>query len=110
MSTSKGYIYAELKVTDQERFYSEYMPRVRPVLNKYDAKFLIAGGDPVVLEGDRVVQRIVLLEFESTERAREFYDSTDYQEIIGYRFESADTHLYILEGMTLNPASTPVAS
>jgi uncharacterized protein (DUF1330 family) len=99
MSNAKGYIYAELEVTDPEHFYSEYMPRVQPVLDKYGAKFLVAGGDPAVREGERVIQRVVFLEFESVERARQFYDSSDYQDIIGYRFRSANTHLYILDGV-----------
>ncbi len=98
-SKSKGYIFAELDVTDPELFYSEYMPRVRPPLEKYGAKFLIASDKPEVLEGERVVKRIVFIEFESPERAREFYHSKDYQEVIDYRFRSANTHLYMLDGV-----------
>lgn len=98
MSTAKGYIFAELEVTNPAYFNTEYAPRVAPVLEKYGAKFLIAGGEPEVREGDRSIKRIVFLEFESAARAREFYDSKDYQDVIGYRIESALTHLYILEG------------
>lgn len=98
MSAAKGYIYAELDVTDADYFNNEYAPRVKPVLEKYNAKFLVSGGDPQVREGDRVVKRIVFLEFESPALAREFYDSKDYQDVIGYRFDSANTHLYILSG------------
>lgn len=98
MSNAKGYIYAELEVTSPEYFNAEYAPRVQPVLEKYGAKFLVAGGDPEVREGDRAVKRVVFLEFESVQRARKFYDSKDYQDVIGYRFKSAHTHLYILEG------------
>lgn len=98
MSTPKGYIYAELEVTNPGYFNSEYAPRVQPVLEKYGARFLVAGGNPQVREGERSVKRVVVLEFESAERAREFYDSPEYQSVIGYRTESADTHLYILEG------------
>lgn len=99
MPAQKGYIFAELDVTDAGHFYDEYMPRVRPVLEKYQAKFLIASDSPKVLEGDRVVKRIVFIEFESPERAHEFYYSKDYQDVIGYRFDSAKTHLYMLDGV-----------
>ncbi|MFG1392294.1 DUF1330 domain-containing protein [Xanthobacter agilis] len=98
MSRPKGYIYAEVTVTDLATFNGEYAPRVAPVLARYGAKFLIAGGNPDVREGGRDVKRIVFLEFDSADRAREFYDSPDYQDVIGHRFVSADTHLYILEG------------
>ena len=99
MATPKGYIFAELDITDQKHFYEEYMPRVRPVLEKYGAKFLIGDDNPQVLEGDRVVKRIVFIEFESLPRAQEFYHSKDYQDVIDYRFRAAGTHLYILQGI-----------
>lgn len=98
MAEPKGYILAELDVTDAAYFHGEYMPRVRPVLERYGAKFLIATDDPEVLEGDRVVRRVVFIEFESLARAREFYDSKDYQDVIGYRLRSAQSHLYMMEG------------
>ena len=69
MATPKGYIFAELDITDHTHFYEEYMPRVRPVLEKYQAKFLIGDDNPQVLEGDRVVKRVVFIEFESLPRA-----------------------------------------
>lgn len=103
MSAQKGYIFAELDITDTKHFYDEYMPRVRPVLDKYQARFLIASDTPKVLEGDRVVKRIVFIEFESPARANEFYYSKDYQDVIGYRFDSAKTDLYMLDGV-VSPA------
>ncbi len=99
MAEPKGYILAELDVTDAAYFHGEYMPRVRPVLDKYDAKFLIATDEPEVLEGERVVKRVVFIEFETHARAREFYHSKDYQDVIGYRFRSARCHLYLMEGV-----------
>lgn len=98
-SSRKGYIFAELDITDDKHFYEEYMPRVHAPLEKYGAKFLIATDSPKVVEGDRVVKRIVFIEFDSPERAREFYDSKDYQDVIGYRFDSARTHLYMMDGI-----------
>jgi len=105
MIEQKGYIYAELTVHDPDYFNTEYAPRVQPVLEKYNARFLVAGGAPMVREGGRDVQRIVFLEFDSPELAKQFYDSPDYQDVIDYRFRSATTHLYILEGAKHNDPS-----
>ena len=99
MPNSKGYIFAELDVTDPAYFHAEYMSRVRPVLDQYGAKFLIASDTPQVLEGDRSVKRMVFIEFESPQRAREFYHSKDYQDVIVYRFKSSSAHLYMLDGI-----------
>jgi uncharacterized protein (DUF1330 family) len=98
MATKKGYLFAELDVVDAAHFYDEYMPRVRPVLEEYGAVFLAASDTPLVKEGDRKVKRVVLLEFASLQRANEFYHSDHYQAIIGFRFDSARSHLYIFEG------------
>ena len=51
------------------------------------------------IEGEWHGSQTVLLEFESLQRAQEFYHSEDYQAVIGYRFDSARSHLYIFEGL-----------
>lgn len=99
MSNQKGYLFAELDLTNPAYFHAEYMPRVQPVLQHYGAKFLVATDAPEVREGGRVVKRVVCIEFDSPARAREFYLSDDYQNVIGYRFDSAHAHLYILDGV-----------
>ncbi|TGN95694.1 DUF1330 domain-containing protein [Burkholderia sp. USMB20] len=98
MTTKKGYLFAELDVFDSAHFYNEYMSRVHPVLEQYGATFLAGSDTPVIKEGGRDVKRVVLLEFDSLQRAEEFYHSERYQAIIGYRFKSAQSHLYIFEG------------
>src|SRR4051812_47807526 len=103
MKAAKGYLFAELDVLDSAHFYEQYMPRVHPVLKAYGAIFLAGSDAPVVKEGGREVKRVVLLEFESLQRAEEFYHSKDYQAIIGFRFDSARSHLYIFEGSEPEP-------
>ena len=74
------------------------MTKVKPILQEYDAKFLVATDSPEIIEGERVVPRIIFLEFSSVEKAREFYYSKEYQDIIDFRFRSSSAHLYIFEG------------
>ena len=96
---SKGYIYAELDVHDASTFYDDYMVKVRPILEDYGAVFLIATNHPEVLEGGRVVKRVILLEFISPDRAREFFYSPAYQDIVNIRLKSSSAHLYLLDGL-----------
>lgn len=105
MPERKGYLFAELDVLDAEHFYNAYMPRVRPVLEEYGAVFLAASDAPLVKEGGRSVKRVVLLEFESLQRAEQFYHSDGYQAVIGHRFKSARSHLYVFEGTDAQAAS-----
>ncbi|WP_053154109.1 DUF1330 domain-containing protein [Pseudomonas sp. P1.8] len=97
--SKKGYLFAELTVTDPNAFYEEYMSRVKPVIKKFEAKFLVATDSPEVIEGERVVPRVIFLEFSSVEKAREFYYSPEYEDIIDFRFRSSSAHLYILDGV-----------
>jgi uncharacterized protein (DUF1330 family) len=99
--SAKGYIYAELDIHDASVFYDDYMVKVRPILERYGAVFLIATNHPKVVEGGRTVRRVILLEFESPERARAFFYSRAYQDIVDIRLESCDAHLYFLDGLPL---------
>ncbi|EZP26619.1 DUF1330 domain-containing protein [Pseudomonas sp. RIT288] len=95
----KGYLLAELTITDPSVFYEDYMTKVKPILKKFEAKFLVATDSPEVIEGERVVPRVIFLEFSSVEKAREFYYSPEYEDIIDFRFKSSSAHLYILDGL-----------
>lgn len=97
--SNKGYLYAELTVTDKSVFYDEYMTKVKPILKKFEAKFLVATDTPEVIEGERVVPRVIFVEFPSLAKAREFYYSPEYEDIIDFRFRSSSAHLYILDGL-----------
>lgn len=95
----KGYLFAELTINDPGTFYGEYMSKVGPVLERFNAVFLVGTNTPQVIEGERIVPRIIIIEFPSLDSAREFYFSDDYQDIIDYRSRSSSAHLYILEGL-----------
>ena len=49
-------------------------------------------------DGDWSPDGMVVLEFESVEQARKFYNSPEYQAVIGQRFDSADSSLIIIDG------------
>jgi uncharacterized protein (DUF1330 family) len=80
----KGYIFAELEVIDPAG-YEEYRRQVPAVVAAYGGRYLVRGGDPVVLEGDARIPRMVLLEFDSPERALAWYNSPEYQAILPIR-------------------------
>ncbi|NRQ48856.1 DUF1330 domain-containing protein [Aeromicrobium stalagmiti] len=108
-SAGPGYIVAEVTVHDAET-YDQYVERSGPVLEKYGARLLAhafpAQGELVVREGGREFERLVLVQFESLDRVTEFYDSDDYQAIVGLRHDSATSHVYHLQGV---PGDVPSA-
>lgn len=80
----KGYIIAEVAVNDPNG-YEGYRSQVMPTVEKYGGRFVVRGGDPKGLEGAPPSGRIVVIEFDSPERAMEWYNSPEYQAILPIR-------------------------
>ncbi len=95
---SKGYLFAEVEVTDPAG-YDEYRKLVGATVDAFGGRFLVRGGDPVRLEGDRPSHRMVVLEFDSPERARDWYHSKQYQDVLPLRQRAARTHAFLLNGV-----------
>ena len=73
----KGYLIARVTVSDPAA-YAEYAQAAVVAQKKYGAKVLVRGGEHVALEGEARPRNIVL-EFDSFERAQEYYRSAEYQ-------------------------------
>ena len=80
-----AYIIASQRITDPETF-GKYAQAVGPTVAAHGGKVLTAG-DAEVLEGNPDPMTVVI-EFESVEKAKAWYNSSEYQAIIGLRHES----------------------
>ncbi len=94
----KGYVLCEIDVHDMDLYRQEYMSRSGPAVEAFGGRFIVRGGEPEVLEGGRDTTRVVIVEFESREKAREFYFSETYQEAAAWRKRAASTHYTLVEG------------
>ena len=72
-----GYVIADVQVTD-EALFDEYRKLVPGTVAAYGGKYLVRGGEWEVREGEWTPTRTVVLQFDSVERAREWYDSPEY--------------------------------
>lgn len=95
--SGKGYVWAEMHPTDMDK-YMEYPKLSTPVVQQFGGTFIVRGGAPQILEGDRAPGRVVIVEFDSPERARAFYHSPEYQEAMKWRVRYARSHLCLLTG------------
>ena len=92
-----AYIIADIDVTDPAGF-EEYRQQVSPMIAKWGGKYLVRGGSMEKVEGDWAPKRLVVLEFESLERAKEFYHSEEYRPVMEIRHKTAVSNLVIVEG------------
>ena len=93
----KGYVLAEVDVTDPALF-EQYRPLAAASIAAFGGRYLVRGGAAERVEGDRPPRRFVLLEFDSPERAREWYHSDQYQAAKAVRERAARTHVFLLNG------------
>ncbi len=91
-----AYLIVNYKVENPE-LYGEYAKAAGPAMKMGEACQLIAfDGNSERLEGDRVGHQTVVLRFDSKEKAREVYESGEYQAVIGKRLEATSQHFAVL--------------
>ena len=93
----KGYVLLQANVNDPEVF-KKYPELSEKIISKFGGKYLFRGGEFEVLEGSWDFKRNVLLEFENISKAQEWYNSSEYQEALKIRLNSATSNLIIIEG------------
>ncbi len=93
-----AYIIVEIEVTDPVG-YEEYKNRAGASVAKYGGKYIMRGGKIEVLEGDWKPKRIVVLEFESMARAKEWLHCEEYAEPRKMRHRTAKTNMILVEGI-----------
>lgn len=92
----KGYIIARVTVSDPES-YAVYAKGAFAAMQKYGARILARGGKAEGLEGE-ARQRNVILEFESYERAKEYFNSPEYQAARQHRVNGSVGEFVVVEG------------
>ncbi len=92
-----AYVITEIDVTDPAG-YEEYKKMGPPTVAAYGGKFVVRGGKTEVLEGSWTPKRLVVLEFENVERAKEWWASKEYSAAKRVRQKTAVTKMIVVEG------------
>jgi len=93
-----AYVIVDITVTDPVG-YEEYKKLAPPAVAAYGGKYLARGGKVQTLEGDWAPTRLVILEFESAERAKAWLNSPEYREARQMRHRVAKTNMVVIEGV-----------
>jgi uncharacterized protein (DUF1330 family) len=93
-----AYIVVEIDIHNHEA-YDGYKLLTPASIAAYDGKFIIRGGKTELLEGKDEPKRIVVIEFPSAERARQWWNSEEYAPAKKIRQENATTRLFLVEGV-----------
>jgi uncharacterized protein (DUF1330 family) len=97
IKTPLGYVIAETDVTDIDKF-KKYAEQVPATVAASDGHYLVRGGKIQGVEGE-VPKRIVVIAFDSVEKARAWEYSPAYEAIKPLRHSSAKSRIFIVEGI-----------
>jgi uncharacterized protein (DUF1330 family) len=93
-----AYVIANIEVTDPEK-YEGYKKIAGAAIESCGGKYLVRGGKTEVLEGQWEPNRLIMLEFESVDRARAWWSSTQYAQAKAIRQSAAVSSVVIVEGL-----------
>ena len=79
--------------------YDEYKKLAPAAITAYGGRYLARGGKTEVLEGNWIPKRLVILEFPSVERAKEWLDSPEYRVAKQMRHNTAKSNMVVVEGV-----------
>jgi uncharacterized protein (DUF1330 family) len=93
-----AYVIVDIEVIDAAG-YEEYKKLAPPTLAVYGGKYIARGGGTEVLEGDWAPNRLVILQFESVERAKAWLNSPEYSGARSLRHKYARSKMVVVEGL-----------
>ena len=97
----KGYVIAQLEITNEDMFYNEYGSRTFPTVIENEGKILVTTQPSDKLEGEWIGNWTVIIEFPSKVGALDWYNSKAYQDAMPYRKNAtAFSNLVVLDGFT----------
>jgi uncharacterized protein (DUF1330 family) len=94
---AKGYAVVTELIRDAAG-YRSYAAQAARTIQQAGGRVIVADDHPTVLEGQWHGSRTVVLEFDSTEAARRWYGSAEYQAIVGLRQAAAESNAVVLSG------------
>jgi uncharacterized protein (DUF1330 family) len=93
-----AYVIANVDIRDPVR-YAEYVKLTPATIASFGGRFIARGGKSERLEGDTVANRIVILEFDTYEQAKAWYDSEGYRAARAVRQSASDGSLILVDGI-----------
>ena len=97
--TPPGYVVAEVEVTDIPGM-QKYGEKVPETLAPFNHHYVVRSNKIQSLEGEPPKGGVVVIAFDSVEKAREWYDSPAYAAIRPIRQSAAKSRIFIVEGLT----------
>ena len=93
-----AYVISEVEVRDIEAM-ERYRALAAGSIAQYGGRYLVRGGHAETVEGGPPAKTLIIVEFPSMARLREWYASPEYAEALGERWRALDRRLVFVEGV-----------
>ena len=93
-----GFVIFEVEVNDAATF-QKYSSAVPGTLAPFNARFVVRGGKVTPVEGEPPKGRFGVIQFASAEQALAWENSPEYEAIKPIRHNSANSRIFIVEGV-----------
>lgn len=93
-----AFVIFDIEVTNPKD-YEGYKQLAAPTVALYGGNYVVRGGHTETLEGDWQPKRIVVLQFESVERAKAWINSPEYAEARVLRHKYSISKAIVVEGV-----------
>jgi uncharacterized protein (DUF1330 family) len=93
-----AYVVVNVRVKDRVR-YEDYKVMAPASIRAHGGRYIARGGRVDVMEGEWQPERLVLLEFPTLEKAKEWWGCDEYAGPKALRQATADTELVIVAGL-----------
>lgn len=93
-----AFVIANVDVRDPVR-YADYIRLTPATVAPFGGRFIARGGKAERLEGETPANRIVILEFDTYEQAKAWYESESYREARAVRQSASSGSLLLVDGV-----------
>jgi len=95
-----GYVVVEVAVTDKDGYAKEFIPPAAKAIEEGGGKYVVRGGKTTSFQGTPPASRVVVLQFESMDKAQAWWDSPSRKnsQTIGDKY--ATFRIFAVEGAT----------
>jgi uncharacterized protein (DUF1330 family) len=93
-----AYVISEVEMRDAADFEA-YRTIAAKTIAHYGGRYLVRGGTANLIEGGPPPKTIIIVEFSTMERLREWYASPEYAEALKLRQTALDRRLIFVEGV-----------
>jgi len=92
-----AYVIVEIDVHDPEQ-YEAYKGQAEQTVTAFGGRYIVRGGRAETLEGEGAPKRVVVLQFDSFEKAKRWWSSAEYAPAKALRQRTATTRMIVVEG------------